>query len=658
MAISIKPKFRDAVLGETYYTCEVVFTGIATGYAKIIDQTLPVPDKKQIDSNDIESEVTHFWSAYAQTVQKFEERLSNKSGREITKDEEEIINTIRGMIRSQATDDDIQNRDEDKIPSTFQEALKTIRKDRRNADFVVYEKLHDAYSRFKDIPSMEKTAEEFRDILNVFLQQYDPEHYGDPLENLHADEIPIYSSMSHGDVANLVDEKGITKVRASIVDHTTLTSHAVLNAKSHNLLLAWFPDQKRPANIQNGTRIIVDGNNGVMILGASDSTWEEYKELERKYKKGYEALKAKWKDKRIVTSLDKREFKNYINGDVPSSALAVEEYGAQGMGLVRLEGYLASLPENQRHLTTDEWYRYIDSMVQNADRGTFVFRLLDATGDKAMKGFTPEVVAEADKKFITAFLRYRNEHSTKKLELMVPNVRSSKELQDKQSVVDVMADIEGVKSYKLGSMDEHPDFNEALEAGEINASFLSTGSNDMTTETLNIDRFDEDQAKRLDQTHPDVLRQIHWPLTYQRKVGGPEVLPVSICGDMASQPQNFALLTGMGYRRFSMAPAMLPVIKELQNRIDTGYRFRLLKDDNPAEYKKLQKNAQKNDNPTNAWSLLQRIRVEPDREKRTEIITRYNETYLGLDSHNRIDPHWVLPKNVQKNLGISSYPIR
>lgn len=635
----LNPKFRKAVLGETFYACERNFTGIATGIIKLIPANPPTPEERNLKPDEIEAEVSKFWQAYAQMVQVYEERLKPKAGKTLSSSEEEMANTIRMLVRSKATDEEIMSHEVKKIPSLFRNTLEKIQTGTA-ADKALHDECMSQYEKFKNIPSMEDTGEEFRGFAKVFLEKYDPDKYQNPLKNLNPYDIPFFESMNHGDVADLLDKNGNLKVKAAWVDHTTVTSHAVLKAKQEGLLLSWSPDGQRPPNVKNGSRVIIDGDNKAIILGSDTNTWKEYQAKEERYKKGYEALKSTWRVHRKVKSYDGREFKTYINGDTPASAKKVQEYGAQGMGLIRLEGYLADLPENKRRLSVDEWSQYIEEIVNNADRATFVFRLLDVTGDKAMNGFSPEIVEQTDKDFIEAFLKARAAHPNKTLELMVPNVQTAEDLSNKQNIVDFLSELHDLKPYKLGSMDEHPDFNDELEAGNLLPSFVSTGSNDMTAEALEVDRFSQEGGAIIDQRDPLALEQIHRPIIHQRNIGGPDVLPVSICGDLASQPENFALIAGMGYRRLSVAPAMVPVIKELASRIDTGFRFRQIRTDNPELYEKLKKEAQRNDEPDNAWALLQRIMVEKNPAKRNEIMTTFNENHLGLDSHNRVIMNW------------------
>ncbi|MCA9916146.1 MAG: phosphoenolpyruvate--protein phosphotransferase, partial [Anaerolineae bacterium] len=52
--------------------------------------------------------------------------------------------------------------------------------------------------------------------------------------------------------------------------------------------------------------------------------------------------------------------------------------------------------------------------------------------------------------------------------------------------------------------------------------------------------------------------------------------PVTLCGEMAGQPQAFALLLGMGLRRFSMSPAFIPSIKELAHHLTVPMAKQLL----------------------------------------------------------------------------------
>ncbi len=53
--------------------------------------------------------------------------------------------------------------------------------------------------------------------------------------------------------------------------------------------------------------------------------------------------------------------------------------------------------------------------------------------------------------------------------------------------------------------------------------------------------------------------------------------PITLCGEMASNPAAFTLLLGMGLRKFSMSPAYIPSIKELASNLHIEQAQTLLK---------------------------------------------------------------------------------
>ncbi len=59
--------------------------------------------------------------------------------------------------------------------------------------------------------------------------------------------------------------------------------------------------------------------------------------------------------------------------------------------------------------------------------------------------------------------------------------------------------------------------------------------------------------------HPAILRLI----ALVRRAADRRGIPVSLCGEMASDPALLALLVGLGLREFSMTPAAIPVARQL-----------------------------------------------------------------------------------------------
>jgi phosphoenolpyruvate-protein kinase (PTS system EI component) len=89
------------------------------------------------------------------------------------------------------------------------------------------------------------------------------------------------------------------------------------------------------------------------------------------------------------------------------------------------------------------------------------------------------------------------------------------------------------------------------------SSFFSVGTNDLTQYTMAVDRGNARLADRFTPHDPSIVRQLHRVLAVGRAAG----LPVSVCGEMASEPLSAVLLLGLGYDRLSVSPPALPLVK-------------------------------------------------------------------------------------------------
>jgi phosphotransferase system enzyme I (PtsI) len=96
--------------------------------------------------------------------------------------------------------------------------------------------------------------------------------------------------------------------------------------------------------------------------------------------------------------------------------------------------------------------------------------------------------------------------------------------------------------------------------------FLSIGTNDLIQYTLAIDRSDEQVANLYDPLHPAVLMLLAHTLSMAEKVN----IPVSVCGELAGDPQLTRLLLGMGLRIFSMHPSQILEVKSKVLKANVG----------------------------------------------------------------------------------------
>jgi phosphotransferase system enzyme I (PtsI) len=119
---------------------------------------------------------------------------------------------------------------------------------------------------------------------------------------------------------------------------------------------------------------------------------------------------------------------------------------------------------------------------------------------------------------------------------------------------------------QIGVMIEIPASAVCAEIFAAHVDFLSIGTNDLIQYTLAIDRIDDQVNYLYDPLHPAVLRLIYMTL----QAGKNQKIPVSMCGEMASDPRYTRLLLAMGLEIFSMHPNAVLEIKQIINESSLG----------------------------------------------------------------------------------------
>jgi phosphotransferase system enzyme I (PtsI) len=113
----------------------------------------------------------------------------------------------------------------------------------------------------------------------------------------------------------------------------------------------------------------------------------------------------------------------------------------------------------------------------------------------------------------------------------------------------------------------------AIGAFTRHLDFLSIGTNDLIQYTLAIDRTDASVAELYEPLHPAVLKLIALTIEAGARAG----IDVSVCGEMAGDPEFAPLLLGLGLPVFSATSAQLPYLREAIRglRYDTARQFAL-----------------------------------------------------------------------------------
>ena len=253
---------------------------------------------------------------------------------------------------------------------------------------------------------------------------------------------------------------------------------------------------------------------------------------------------------------------------------------AKGIGLYRTE-----FPFIVRSTfpTEEEQYQGYKRVLEKMEGRPVVFRTLDIGGDKALSYFpvdhgnNPFLGLRAlrfslrnpaiFKQQLRALLRAA--HGNPQAKVMFPMVASLDEFEAARNLArgcQQELEQEGVPSRmpELGVMIELP--SAVMMANELatEADFLSIGSNDLIQYLLAVDRTNDEVADWFTPGHPAVLRALDWIVRAAEKAGK----PISLCGNLGSDPQMLPFLLGIGLRTLSMDSMAIPAVQRRIERID------------------------------------------------------------------------------------------
>jgi phosphotransferase system enzyme I (PtsI) len=353
------------------------------------------------------------------------------------------------------------------------------------------------------------------------------------------------------------------------------TSHAALVAR--DLGIPYVAGIKNlGAHVPPDATLIVDGSHGELVFEPDAETLAHYQSSMAVGRQRSQSLTSL----RDLPSVTLDDVRVHLAANVESVAgiSAARAVGAESIGLMRTEFlYLdrTDLPSEA------EQYADALSALHAADGISVTFRTLDLGGDKlpaALRiatGANPALgmrsmrfSLERPDIFRTQLRALYRASSHAPMRLMLPLVSGVTELERAIAISDDVASALGRKGgvavgqgspVPLGVMIETP--SAALTADHLarRCAFLSLGTNDLIQYAFAADRDNDDVAYLYQPLHPAVLRLLKTVIDAARLVG----VPLSICGDMASDPMLTWILVGLGLRELSMDPSSIPLVKSV-----------------------------------------------------------------------------------------------
>jgi len=363
------------------------------------------------------------------------------------------------------------------------------------------------------------------------------------------------------------------------------TSHTAIVARSMDIP-AVVGARTASQLVRQDDWVIIDGDAGVVIVDPSPIILAEYgfKQRQGDLERG---RLARLRHKPAVT-LDGQRVELLANIEMPEDTVGAVKAGAVGVGLFRSE-FLFMGRESQRQTRLpdeEEQYQAYKRAVEGMQGMPVTIRTIDVGADKPFDGkpaskqehLNPALGLRAIRwsladpaMFLTQLRAILRAAAHGEIHLLIPMLAHASEIRQTLSLIDfARAELDNRGAVyghvKLGAMIEIPAAALTLKTFLRYFDFLSIGTNDLIQYTLAIDRADEAVAHLYDPAHPAVLRLVADTIAECRRQGK----GVSVCGEMAGDPQFTRLLLGMGLRSFSMHPSQILTVKQEVLRADTN----------------------------------------------------------------------------------------
>jgi phosphotransferase system enzyme I (PtsP) len=550
----LSPESYFSTTKEQIYAGLASSSGVAIGTAIVLssDESFSSVETRKVD--DIDAEVARFARAQSQLKDDLSS-LSANLGDQLSSQELALFDVYARMLDDQATGGEIVKR----IQNGF--AADTATSQVFSEHVQVFAKMDDDYLR--------ERAADVRD-LGLRLLGYLDSRKDEDVE--WPDRCVV---VARNLVAAHLGQVPRDNIVAVVSTRGSSNSHIAILARGMGLP-AVMACEDLPVRTLNNQEVIVDGYRGRVIRYAKPEIRRYYADLIEQAKQVTSELEAL---KGLPTeSRDGVKISLMANVGLATDAIQANEVGADGAGLYRTEiPFLL-----KEHFPSEgEQTRIYRQQLSAFHPKPVTMRTLDVGGDKSLSYFPIEeanpflgwrgirISLDHPELFLTQVrAMIRASEGLNNLKIMLPMIASLDEYERARDLVErayqeIVEDGLEVQRPPLGVMIEVPSAVYIVDSLARRADFLSVGSNDLVQYLLAVDRNNERVSNVYQSYHPAVIAALERIVTVAREAN----TPVSLCGELASDPAAAVLLHAMGYRMLSLNSAALLRVKAVLRQL-------------------------------------------------------------------------------------------